>query len=580
MKVIISSIVLALIMFTGSLSAAETKIRFSEVSKEAGITFVHEKATFHKSLENMMPWLTAGGAAVSVGDYNNDGLDDIYLTNTKIGSKNVLYRNDGNFRFTDVAEEVGLADVNNSKDTGVSAFALWFDYDNDGWKDILLFRMGVTALFKNNKGIFKEVTKEAGILRRINAYAGVVFDYDRDGDLDVYIGSFFPPHNFYAPKDTKVLMDSWESARNGGLNYLFMNNGDGTFTDVTDKAGVQDSGWANAVGHGDINNDGWQDLYLANDFGTDKMFLNMGDGTFEDISNDAIGIDTKKGMNAEFGDYDNDGYLDIYVTNMTEPYLLECNMLWRNNGDETFTDLSQETGSCDTDWGWGAKFLDADNDGDLDLFAANGFISAEKGEYMNVLLGFILKENVDLTDVSVWPPIANHSMAGYEANVLFEQTRNGFRSVGKPAGVASTKDSRGVAIADFDNDGKMDFVVSNVGVTPEVYRNVTKTNKQHWVQVRLTGDGKKSNRDAIGARIEVRTGLKIQIREIAGGNGFEAQSTLRAHFGLQSAKKIDLLTVIWPDGSRQEFRNVKVDRIYNLVQGGSLKDIDTVASSK
>ncbi len=539
-------------------------VSFEDRTEAAGIHFRHERAVFSPRLKSIMPWLTAGGAAVAVGDYDNDGLDDIYFTTSALGKPNHLYHNEGHFRFREVGEEVGLARVNDSVETGTSSFALWLDYDNDGWQDLFLLRFGVSSLFHNERGTFTEVTQSAGVGRRTNALAAAAFDYDRDGDVDLFIGGYFPEKNFFNPPDTRVLFESWETARNGGRNYLFRNEGQGKFVDVTEQAGFQDSGWTMAVGHGDINNDGWQDVYLANDFGTDILLKNDR-GRFVNISATAIGVDTKKGMNAELGDYNNDGLLDVYVTNMTEPYLSECNMLWKNNGDETFSDVSMETHSCDTKWGWGAKFLDADNDGRLDLYAANGFISAGARDYMEVLLEFVLNDEGDITDASRWPDMAGASMGGYEKNELLIQTAAGFVPQGRQAGVDSIRDGRGVAIADFDNDGRVDIVVANVDAAPNVYRN-TSSFPNRWLQFRLTGIGK-SNRSAVGARLYVRTAGGQQMREIASANGFDSQSSLQAHVGLGTAERIESVRVRWPDGSEQEAKGLQPSRVYSWIQG-------------
>ncbi len=547
--------------------------------------FKHRRAEFSSQLENIMPWLTAGGAGVAVGDYNNDGRDDIYLTTSLLGERNHLYRNDGKFSFTEVGEELGVGDVNSDIKKGTSSFALWVDYDQDGWQDLFLLRFGKTALFKNNRGkSFEEVTRKAGVLRRTNALSAVAFDYDNDGDLDIYIGGYFPEKDFYSKKsDSKVLFDSWEEARNAGRNYLFRNNGDGTFNDETESAGVDDAGWAMAVGHADINNDGWQDLYIANDFGTDIIFKNLGNGKFSDISKSAIGVDTKKGMNTEFADYNDDGFVDIYVTNMTEPYLHECNMLWRNNGDETFTDVSQETNSCDTDWGWGAKFADVNNDGLQDIYVANGFISAGEDEYMEVLLDFIFQEDIDMTDAKQWPKMEGYSMAGYERNVLYLQTSRGFENVAKQTGVDSIRDSRGVAIADFDDDGRIDIVVSNVDANPDFYRNVSETGG-NWLGLKINGVGGKVNRDAIGARVAIHAAGKVRYREVQSASGFDAQSSLRLHVGLGAATTVEKVVVTWPNGEKETFKGLSVNGIYRLDRGGNVvalksSDADSVVSA-
>jgi hypothetical protein len=543
-------------------------VRFEDATDRAGIRFRHGRANFHAKATNVMPWLTAGGAGVAVGDIDNDGLDDLYFTTSEENVPNALYRNLGGFRFEDVAVAAGVGHVNGDA-TGTSSFALFFDYDNDGWQDLLLLRFGKTALFHNTgKLAFKEVTHAAGVFRHMNALAAAAFDYDRDGDLDLYIAGYFPAKDLHRLEDSKVLFESWETARNGGENVLFRNNGDGTFTDVTEASATQDTGWGMAVGHGDFNNDGWEDFYVANDFGPDKVFRNLGDGTFRDVSRETIGVDTKKGMNAEVGDYNNDGWLDVYVTNMTEPYLHECNMLWKNNRDGTFTDVSEEEGACDTGWGWGAKFLDVDNDGHLDIYAANGFISAGEGDYMRDLLEFIFQEDVDLTDAKQWPNMADQSMAGNERNVLLLRVGQAFKPISKEAGVDSVLDGRGVAAADLDLDGRIDIVVTNVGEHPILYRNVS-TTSNHWLALRLEGRGPKTARSAVGARVEITAGGLKQFRAVANGNGFEAQSPLTLHFGLGAAPRVERLSVRWPDGTLAEFGGLEADRVYLLREGGA-----------
>jgi hypothetical protein len=558
---------IACLLAAGSLAqgAAAAEIRFEEMAAKAGIDFRHQRAKFDSKVQKIMPWLTAGGAAVAVGDFDNDGLDDIYVTTSRMGAPNKLYRNLGDWKFEDVAPQVGLADVNGPT-TGTSSFALWFDYDNDGWRDLLVVRMGRLSLFKNVEGKrFEEVTVPAGLDRLINSTSAAAFDYNHDGYLDLLICGYFPEKDFNHLPDSKVLFDSWETAKNGGRTYLFRNNGDGTFTDATEEAGLKDNGWTMAIGIGDLDDDGWQDIYLARDFGADKMYRNLGNGKFQDVSEQAIGVDTKKGMNAEMGDYNNDGRLDIFVTNMTEPYLHECNMLWQNNGNFHFTDVADETGVCDTGWGWGGKFLDVDNDGQLDLYVVNGFISAGKQDYMKVLLDFIFREDVDLRDAQDWPDMTGYSMAGYEKHVLFHQEGGVFKNIASSANLDDNLDARGVAIADFDHDGRMDIVVSTVDGPIRLYRNVS-TAIGNWIGFNL--HDRKGKPEPIGARVYVATGLDRQMREISPANGFEAQSTLAVHFGIGKSEKAEVVTVVWPDGERKEYRNLPGGKYYDVTRDG------------
>lgn len=544
-------------------AAQPGKVRFEDLATPArGIDFRHERATFDPKLKNIMPWITAGGAAVAVADFDNDGLDDFYVTTSKEDAPNGLFKNLGNFKFKNVAAEMGVADVN-ALETGTSSFALWFDYDNDGWRDLLVVRFGKLALFRNLEGKrFEDVTERMGLAGvHVNSTSAAAFDYDRSGRLSLLVAGYFPEVDMHRMQDSKVLFDSWETATNGGRLFLFRNDG-GRFRDVTREAGLLETGWTMAIGLGDLDNDGWLDIYLARDFGTDRVFRNLGNGRFEDRSRGAIGIDTKKGMNADLGDYNNDGLLDVYVTNMTEPYLYECNMLWQNNGDFRFVDVSGETASCDTGWGWGAKFVDVDNDGQLDLYVVNGFISAGPEDYMKILLDFIFKENVDLRDAQDWPDMSGYSMGGNERNVLFRQDGGKFVNIAGAAGVDDPLDARGVAIADFDDDGRTDILVSNVDGPVRLYRNVTE-NAGRWIGFRLRD--LPGRPEPIGARVYVTTGLEQQMREIVPSNGFEAQSSLAVQFGLGAAEQAQVV-VVWPDGERQELGRVPCCKYHEIVR--------------
>ena len=557
--------------------AAGDAPRFEEVAQKAGASFAHARANFDTKAKTLMPWLTAGGAGVAVGDFDRDGLDDIYVMTSLQDAPNALFRNKGNFQFEDVAPKLGLADVNKAA-TGTSAHAIWFDYDGDGWLDLLLLRFGQLSLYHNLEGrAFEEKSKESGLARLLNSMAAVAFDYDRDGDLDLYIGGYFPEKDFNHLPDTKVLFDSWESSRNGGPNYLFQNNGNGTFTDVTAAAGASDTGWTMAVGHGDLDNDGWQDLYVANDFGPDTVFRNLGNGKFDNVTTAAIGVDTKKGMNAEIADYNNDGFLDIYVSNMTEPYLHECNMLWENHGGFKFSDVSSETGTCDTGWGWGAKFFDADNDGLQDLYVANGFISAGSEDYMHKLLDFVFQEGIDLRDATKWPDMAGYSMAGHEHNVFLHQKFGSFVSEGAAAGVDDIGDGRGVAIADFDRDGRMDFVVTNVAGPMRLFHNMTEAKANHWIGFVLRQGT--ANPYAVGARVSIEAGGEKMLREVAIGNGFNSQSMLGVHFGLGRADKIAKMTVTWPDGVSEVLNPPTPGAWYVLERGKGIRPLAVNAAA-
>lgn len=556
-----------------TLSSADNqgqKRGFEDITKAAGVAHRHHGPSLDDRLKNMGPWFTALGAGGAVGDFDNDGYEDIYLTDSLRGTPNVLYRNNGDGTFSDVAAAAGVADLNDGKNFSTSA--VFFDCDNDGWRDLAVVRFGQSRIFRNRgDGTFGDISARSEIPVNRNAVAVVAFDYDRDGDLDLYFGSYFPDVDLTGVKTTKLLHDSWESARNGGTNYLLSNSGDCRFTDRSKASGLADTGWTLAVGTGDIDKDGWPDLYVANDFGPDKVYRNNRDGRFIDMSESAIGIDTKKSMNAEFGDYDNDGRLDVYVTNITEPFLNECNMLWRNNGDFTFSDVSQVTNTCDTDWGWGAKFIDFDNDGRLDLYVATGFISGGKQDYIDILMPIILDSDVDLSDTMSWPALGDRSFSGYEPNrLLHNNGAHSFTDVAAEHGVNTTRDSRGVIVADFDNDGAQDLLVLNSNQDSILYR-ATPPPENGWIELRL--QGVQSNRDAIGTRVSMYTPEGMLYRETNAGNGFESQSTSFVHAGTGRHATIDRMVVDWPSGKTQEFKNVATRRHYHLTEGGKLAEL-------
>jgi hypothetical protein len=539
---------------------------FEDVTRRAGVANKHTNRSFKNPYAHIMAGYTALGASAAVADYDGDGYDDIFVTDSMEGGKNHLYHNNGNFTFTDVAESAGVANGNDGHNA--SSDALWFDYNNDGRPDLLVVRFGQNQLFENlGGGKFREVTRQAGLIGYKNAITAIAFDYDHDGYVDLFVGNYFQAVNVFHPETPRFFPESFETANNGGGITVYHNNGDGSFTDVTAKIGFKLSGWTLDLGHGDANNDGWDDLYIACDFGTDRFFLNNGDGTFTDKTETAIGFDTKKGMNVDWGDYDNDGFLDIYVTNITDDYMREGNFLWHNNGNLTFTDVARETGTHDTGWGWGAKFLDYDNDGWLDLYVVNGWVSAGKDSYVPDIFNMVTKPGIDFADARNWPPMGNKSLSGYQKKRLFHNEHGaGFKDEAARHGVDSVRDGRGIAVADFDNDGRLDLFIANANAEPYLYRN-TQTTGNHWAQFLL--EGTKSNRGAVGAQVRVTAGGKTLLGFVNGGNGFGAQSTARVHFGLGAASTIDRVEIRWPSGAKQVLEKLGADHIYKVQEGKS-----------
>ncbi len=563
--------------------AAEPVLRFQEIGAAVGARLEHHTRKFQGPHADVLGMFTSGGAAAAVGDYDGDGDEDIFVTDSDAGRPNRLLRNElretGKLAFTEVATQAGVTGGNDPK--AIVSDSLWLDADNDGRLDLLVARFGTPLLYRNvgeggkggegDKGRFQDVTAGSGLTEFANTIAAIAFDYDADGRLDILLCHYFRPVNLIDLPTPHVLPDNLDDAKNGGGASLWRNvtapgSGRLRFENVTARAGLaQQTGWILDAGHADLDNDGDQDLYLAGDYGTDRLFWNNGDGTFRDATREAIGFDTRKGMNVDVADYDRDGRLDVYVTNITDEYMRECNMLWHNNGDGTFTDLSKETGTCNTLWGWGAKFGDFDNDGWEDLYVVNGMRSAGAENYIPVLVEkTILVPGIDFTDVRNWPRIGTMSWSGYQKEKLFRNLGNqSFKEVAAQAGVDRDLDGRGIAVADFDQDGRLDFYQTNVDQPALLYRNQTEK-PGRWLQLKLVGT--KSNRDAIGARVMVRAAGGTWIREVNGGNGYASQSTTRLHFGLGQVEKIDAVEIRWPSG-RVEKVTVPLDRITTIREG-------------
>ena len=541
---------------------------FEDITKKAEVDKKHTNRDFDNPYAKIMAGYTALGASVAVADYDGDGFEDVYTTDSKAGGKNHLWHNNHDLTFTDMAEQAGVANANEG-DNAV-ADSMWLDFNNDGRPDLFVVKFGHSQLFENmGGGKFKDVTKAAGLDRYSNAITAIAFDYDRDGKVDLFVGSYFQPINIFQPDSPRFFPESFETANNGGGLTVYHNDGKGKFTDVTEKVGLKLSGWTLDLGHADADNDGFDDLYVACDFGTDHFFHNNGNGTFTDLTEKAIGIDSKKGMNVDWGDYDNDGLLDIYVTNITDDYMREGNFLWHNNGNLTFSDVSRETGTYETGWGWGAKFFDYDNDGWLDLYVMNGWVSAGKDSYVPDIFNMVTKPGIDFADARNWPPMGNKSLSGYEKKKLFHNEKGQiFKDQAARHGLDSNKDGRGIAIADFNNDGKLDIMSANANSEPNLYLN-TMPAGPHWISFAL--EGRQSNRGAVGAQVRLKAPGITRLQFVSGGNSFAGQSSSRVHFGLADIAKVDQIEVRWPTGQKEVFASVTVDKLNKIVEGTGKK---------
>jgi len=324
------------------------------------------------------------GAAVSIVDFDRDGWPDIYVTNSGEGSKNALYHNNHDGTFTDVAEQMGLADVN-QPGTGVSMGAVWGDYDNDGYEDLFLYKWGKPELFHNDHGHgFTRVTDQAGLPPWVNANTAIWLDYDGDGKLDLFIGGYYSEKiDLWHLKNTQMMPESFEYAKNGGHKYLLRNLGGGKFEDVTEKVGIDSHRWALAAAAADLRASGHPDLFVANDYGVSELYFNDGAHFREVGEQTGVGFAPKSGMNTAFGDIFNRGEYAVYVSNISEDgVLIQGNNLWvpkegtSGNGlkyENLARDLGVEVGG----WSFGAQFGDLNNDGNLDLFLTNGYVSLD-----------------------------------------------------------------------------------------------------------------------------------------------------------------------------------------------------------
>ena len=532
----------------------------------AGIHFVHHRPTFDPKIANIEPHVAALGASVSVTDFDGDGRPDLYFTNSRFGEPNALYHNNGDGTFEDVAASAGLADLNRPGE-GVSMGAVWGDFDNDGREDVLVYRYGYLALFRNIDGHhFEDVTVKAGLRRWVNSNGAIWIDYDRDGLLDLYVTAYFPDIDLWHLKTTRIMQNSFEFANNGGKNLLFHNLGGGRFEDVTDKMGVGSTRWTLAAASADFNGDGWPDLYLANDYGPEELYLNDHGRRFVPAKA-GLESESKSGMAVALGDAYNRGRLDAFVTNISERgYLFQNNNLRLNEMPETgrFRNVA-EGAIADAGWAWGAQFGDLNNDGANELFVANGFISADPRKSYWYAMSKIAGANGRLfEDAATWPAFGNASLSGYErSRVYLNRGVAGWVDVAKKVGVTDLYDGRAVALADLSSRGAVDVIVANQNQPAILYRDYPNS-ANHWIAFKLVGT--RSNRSAIGAEVVLESGDLRQRRIVDGGSGFASQNDRRLHFGLGSREWVDRVIIYWPSGTRQVLQHPPIDRFITVTE--------------
>lgn len=542
-----------------------------DVAGEEGIDFVHQTPRLDPRLDHILPQIASMGASVAVSDYDNDGWNDFYMTNSKTGSSNALYHNMRDGTFEDVSSTLSVGDIN-KKGTGVSMGAVWADYDNDGFEDLFVYKWGKPVLFRNEQGLkFVDVSKQAGLPSWINANAAIWFDFNSDGLVDLFIGGYYPENiDLWHLKTTRIMPESFEYANNGGRNYLFKNLGNGKFADVTFQYGLTTTRWTLAAGAADLRGTGYPDLVIANDYGTDEYMVNENGRHFVNSSETTgIGFAPKSGMNVTFGDIRNNGDLGIYVTNITEDgVLLQGNNFWlpeKNEKKFAFKNVARQIGIELGGWSYGSQFGDLNNDGTQDLYVANGFISAQKGttywyDYSKVTGG----NKAIISDAANWPDMRGRSQSGYQRNRIWLNDGHGvFYDVADGVGENQTYDSRAVALVDLWNRGVLDIIVANEHNKPFVYKN-TVDPENHWIAFSLAGT--RSNRSAIGTVIELHWDHITQTQIISGGIGFCSQNQRRAQFGLGKNGKVDEVVINWPGGGKQIIKNPQPDQLHQITE--------------
>ncbi len=539
---------------------AKSIANFTDVAEKAGLTMQN----IFGGIETKKYIIETTGTGVAIFDYDNDGWPDIFLVNgtrldgTKLeGSpsgpapSNHLYRNNHDGTFTDVTAKAGLTA------TGWGQGVCVGDYDNDGWEDLYVTYYGKNRLYHNEKGVFTEVAEKAGVAGSGKAWgAGCAFvDYDRDGKLDLMVANYVDFDLASAPAPGQRANCVWKGVAvmcgprglPGAKNILYHNKGDGTFEDVTVKAHIDrtDGHYSLSVSTLDFDEDGWPDIYVACDSTPSILYRNNHDGTFTDVAvtaGAAFNEDGREqaGMGTSVADYNGDGHLDIFKTNFSD----DTSTLYHNNGDGTFTDATSAAGLglYMQYLGWGTMFFDFDNDGWPDLILVNGHVYPEVD---SLHLGSSYKE----------PRILYHN----NGDGTFTDI-----SASAGSGITTAASSRGLAVGDLWNDGRMSAVISNMNSAPSLLVNQMRT-PNHWIAIHTVGT--KSNRDGIGARILVKAGSRILVDEVRSGSSYDSNSDMRVHFGLGAAAKIEWVEIHWPSGLVERFVGLPVDAIHTLKEG-------------
>jgi enediyne biosynthesis protein E4 len=535
--------------------AQTTSVRLVDVAAQSGLELLNVSGGRAKDFI-----VDANGNGAAFFDYDRDGDLDALIVNGSTRDRIAqggdpmlaLYQNDGTGRFRDVTAASGF------DRRGWGSGVCIGDIDNDGADDVYVTAFGADALWRNTgHGTFVDVTQRAGINETRWGTSCAFADYDRDGDLDLYVANYVKfdlatiPARGTSANCRFMATDVFCGPKRlpGDADVLYRNNGDGTFTDVSATVGAVDPGYYGfGVVFTDLTGDGWPDIFVANDSVPNLLFRNRGNGTFvEDglASGAALSGDGRPqaGMGADAGDYNNDDLIDLIVTNFSHDY----NTLYEAGPAGVFTDRSYAAGIAATAGpylGWGVKLVDLDNDGRLDVFIANGHVYPEVDAH-GLGTRYLQRKQVFINDG--------------------KRFRHATMEIG--GGLLLEKSSRGAAFGDYDNDGDIDVLVINMNDRPTLLRNDSPATN-HWITIRLVGS--KSNRDGIGARVRIQTGVRHQMTFVRGDGSYLSHSDVRAHFGLAEATRVDRLEIRWPSGLVETVTGLAANQFYVAREGGGI----------
>jgi Na+-translocating ferredoxin:NAD+ oxidoreductase RnfD subunit len=635
-KKVLTVIAVALIGLTSyrmglrnTLSSFKPQFRFEQVAIEK-TNFSFQRGDLIENVDprvqHMGKWILAITDGVAVADVNNDGLVDVFFNNPfkKQEERNALFLNKGDFEFERISQEELTQYGSNLKKYGVASNGMFFDYDHDGDKDLFVSfafgKEGTSRLFKNmfieeGNVRFTHITDDVGLRRFSNSATANAFDFNGDGKLDIIVGNTIATHLPDYEKPTPLnlfdlpqpeyegdrrmfnfMHESWHMANNGGLNYIYIQKvkPDGTpyFEELNpNQLGMPETRWSMALGTADFNRDGWTDLYVANDFGADDLYLNKEGKGFENIKGSffgTIGRDTYKGMNATIGDFDENGFQDVYISNVHQALQAEGSLLWTfHQGKENFKPEIQESATAfgalnENRFGWGASAVDFNNDGHLDLAQANGMVD-------NVYDGKFIPKDESCPDywyineklarsppeihryIDNWGDIRGKCIHGKEKNRLYVNQGPGkkpqFIDVADKIGMGQIGNWRGMAAADFNNDGKVDLIASSLFRNPLVFKNVAK-HSRGWVGLELDSQDNLCNKEAAGSTVTLSLSqngkIKKIVREKVVVNGFSAQGDPRLHFGLGEGKITDVV-INWCGKKQVHYKDLEPNKYHKII---------------